>query len=142
MAGLLLSGCSVSVGRVAPFQGRVVAIVSADSLAQSDSAQGDTIGINISGYTGNIIYDREMDGVYDDTLSFFGTEDGQFSGVIEYRSPVNISAPWVRRTAQVVIPEAHVDTFLEIDAYLRDAKGGIEETNWGPIVARGEEQKQ
>lgn len=128
-----MTSCTLTVGRIAPFQGSVVTI---DTVTAADSVIVDTAAVDITDMTGLIVYDREMDGVYDDTLGFFGAEDGYFSGVIEYRSPVNVTANWVVRTVEVALPDLEIDTFLDIEAHLRDQSDEIQVIEWEPLVAQ------
>ncbi|HSG99663.1 MAG TPA: hypothetical protein VLB27_06415 [candidate division Zixibacteria bacterium] len=123
----------MTVGRIAPFQGSVVTI---DTIPAADSVIVETSAVDITDLTGIIVYDREMDGLYDDTLGFFGAADGYFSGVIEYRSPVNVSAAWITRTVEVALPELRIDTFLEVEAHLRDQSERIDVVEWEPLVAQ------
>ena len=137
MAG---SGCSLHGERVAPFHGRVVTLdtVALDSSADVITAQTDTVIVDITDYTGILVYDMQMDGLLDDTAVFYGDESGEFEGVLPYENPVLLRAPWVRKPVHLLISEIGLDTYLYVDAHNTGAADAEVEmmTFWEALFAK------
>ncbi len=115
---ITLSSCSLSNERVAVFSCQVVS---------ADSSNLVVTALDLAETVGYFIYDKQIDGLFDDTAVFYGNEIGEFSGVLQYAFPVNITAPRLRKHVRLLIPELEIDTFLFIDVFSTDsdAPGGI-----------------
>ncbi len=127
--------CSTTNERQAPFIGRVVSV---DTVVSLDSVYEDTLLIDLTYATTMIIYDRQFDGLFDDTLQVFGDESGEFAGVLLYDMPFTFQANWMRRTVHLLIPEAGIDTHLALEIQLPES-GQVNELkqliDWGDLRA-------
>ena len=127
--------CSTTNERQAPFIGRVISV---DTMVSLDSAYEDTLPIDLTYASSMIIYDRQFDGVFDDTLLVFGDESGEFAGVLLYDMPFNFQANWLRRTIHLLIPEVGIDTHLPVEIQLPES-GQVNELkqliDWGDLRA-------
>jgi len=102
----------------------------------ADSTQADSVAVDLADIPGYIVYDKELDGVFDDTAVFSGSEDGLFGGILQYNIPVNITATRLKKHVHLILPALEVDTFLAVAIYGSDSDvpGGANE--WPPIVVR------
>lgn len=92
-----------------------------DTVVSLDSVYLDTLVIDLTYATTMIIYDRQFDGLFDDTLQVFGDESGEFAGVLLYDMPFNFQANWIRRSVHLLIPEAGIDTHLALEIQLPES---------------------
>ena len=126
-AGLMLTSCSFSSERIVTFSGRVITV--------SDSSQTDSAAVDLADIVGYLVYDKQFDGVFDDTAVFSGSEDGLFDGILQYDIPANITAPRLRKHVRFLFPDLAIDTFLVIDVYRADIDIPVGTNDWSPIIA-------
>ncbi|MBN4056719.1 hypothetical protein JYU19_00235 [bacterium AH-315-J21] len=118
---ITLGSCSLSNERVAIFSGQIVS---------SDSTNSTVIPFDLAETIGYVIYDKQIDGLYDDTAIFYGNEIGEFNGVLQYAFPVNINASRLRKHVRLLIPKLEVDTFLFVDVYSESSDASDEANQW------------
>jgi hypothetical protein len=132
VAALFIQSCSLADEQVTIFTG--------SALIESDSGLAGTSRADLSEVVGIVIYDKEIDGIFDDTVVFYGDESGEFTGMLRYEFPVSISARWLRKHVNLLLPALGVDTFLTVDVYSADYQdpGAINE--WEPLIIRPDVQ--
>ncbi len=123
---LALGSCSFSNERVTVFSGSV--------LIASDSASADTSSADLSEVVGYIVYDKEVDGIYNDTVIFYGDEQGEFTGILNYEIPMNLSAPWLRKHVRLTFPTLNIDTFMTVDVSSGDKETQEVTNEWPPLL--------
>lgn len=132
---LVSTTCALTNERQAPFVGRVVSI---DSVFALDSAYLDTLEVDLSFVEMTLIYDRQLDGNFDDTLQIFGDENGEFAGVILYDAMFNLQADRLQRSAEIVIPKLGIDTFVDVVIQFPGGDNTTSPVNdWGTLFASG-----
>jgi len=117
IAGVLIAiSCSTRLERTAPFAGKLIvdSTALADAFATLDSAR---ITGAIDGAIGYLVYDRECDGVYNDTLALISAGGGAFGGVLIYTHREPITASWLRKPVRVVFEYLGVDSLLFCQAW-------------------------
>ena len=126
--------CTTTFERQAPYYGRIISV---DTMFSLDSAFLDTQVVDLSYANALLIYDRQFDGLFDDTSLVFGDESGEFSGTLLYDSPFNMRANRVRRSVRLLIPEAGIDTYLSVDIHLSEQEDGaaLHLNDWGTLRA-------
>ena len=126
--------CNMTFERQAPYYGRIISV---DTMFSLDSVYLDTQVFDLSYANALLIYDRQFDGLFDDTSLVFGDESGEFSGTLLYDSPFNMRANRVRRIVRLLIPEAGIDTHLSVDLYFSEQDDGaaFHLNDWGTLRA-------
>ena len=112
---LTMSACEMQSERIAPFHGQITNLPDSNAIS------------------GRIIYDADSDGIFSDT-AYFDTDDlGNFDGMLFYSTSATIRAPRLRKPVRILAPELGVDTFLDIDVYLKSHDFQIDPTEFGLI---------
>ncbi|MFQ5606436.1 MAG: hypothetical protein ACE5GA_00705 [Candidatus Zixiibacteriota bacterium] len=131
---LMLCACSTTIERRAPYFGKVISV---DTMFSLDSAYLDSQLVDLSNANAMLIYDRQFDGLFDDSSAVFGDESGEFTGTLFYDSPFNVRANRLRRSVRLLIPEVGIDTHLSVDIYLSEQGEGAAYylNDWGTLRA-------
>jgi len=104
----------------------------------SGQTPGDTLPVDLAEIVGYVIYDKQTDGLFNDTAVFYGAGDGSFGGLLQYETPVNVTAPRLRKYVHLLFPELQFDTFLTVDVYRTDSDIPDKINEWEPFVRQSD----